>query len=76
MIPLAAAWEILEGAAWRQGYGVKGSGPGQIKGWRSGRCRDEKCSGDKMKEIGAQFDLRERRKKMEASRYLPGFWLG
>lgn len=53
VIPLAAAWEILERAAWRQGYGVKGSDPGQIKGWRSGRCRDEKCSGDKMKEIGA-----------------------
>lgn len=58
---------VLEGATWRQGCELEGSGPGQTKGWRTKRlCRDEKCSGNKMKEIGAQFDLGERRKKMEA----------
>lgn len=45
----------LEGAAWRKGGWLGGSGPGQVtSGWRSeGLCKDEKCSGDKVEEIGA-----------------------
>lgn len=77
-VPKRSLWlqheRVLEEASWRQGDGLGGSGPGQRRGWRpEGLCRDEKCSGDKVKELD---DLGGRRKKMEASRFLLGFWLG
>lgn len=43
-----------------------------MKNWRpEGLCRDEKCLGDKVKEIGTQFDLGEKEEIREASRCLP-----
>lgn len=47
----------------KKGDQLGGSAPGQVKNWRpAGLCRDEKCSGDKVKEIGTQFDLGGKRK--------------
>ena len=53
-VPKRSLWlqheRVLEEASWRQGDGLGGSGPGQMRGWRpEGLCRDEKCSGHKVK---------------------------
>lgn len=63
---------VLEETSLRQGDRLGGSGCGQMGGWRpEGLCRDEKCSGDKVKELGTQFHLGGRGKKWRCLGFSP-----